>query len=129
MCSTASKLNENELEQVGDVLGMSCLIVNDFKRRRVSNYAFDWNVSMDQRGDSGISLQYAHSRLNNLKLNCGIDCDRLEEFDLKTIDWSSIDQPETLDLAVRLSQYDEVLEFSNHNLEPFYILNHLFSLR
>jgi arginyl-tRNA synthetase len=117
------------LEEVADVLGITCLIANDFKRRRVSNYEFDWKTTMDQRGDSGISLQYAHSRLSNLKANSGLELGPLHEMDLQTIDWTSIEQEEALDLCVRISQLDEVLELSYAQFEPFYLLKHLFSLR
>lgn len=119
----ASKVSESELNQVCDVLGISCLIVNDFKRRRVSNYEFDWQQTMDQRGDSGISLQYAHSRLCNLKINAGIDLELNCE-----PHWNAIDRQEALGLAVLISQFDEVIELSYQHLEPFYLVKYLFQL-
>lgn len=50
-----------------DILGISCVIVNDLKQRRQRDYEFSWDRALQVQGDSGIKLQYTHCRLYSLK--------------------------------------------------------------
>lgn len=65
------KINEENLESVADVLGMSGLLVYDMTHRRVADYKFDWNRALSLVGDTGSALQYSHARLCRFAVN---DC-------------------------------------------------------
>ena len=49
---------------MGDILGVSAIIVQDLANRRVKEYRFNWNKALKLTGNTGISLQYTHSRLS-----------------------------------------------------------------
>jgi arginyl-tRNA synthetase len=52
--------------EVADQLAISAVIINDFKQKRTKGYDFSWEAALKATGDSGIKLQYTHSRLNSL---------------------------------------------------------------
>ena len=51
------------LTETAEVVGMSAVIVQDLKSRRVKNYEFDWDRILKPEGDTGPFLQYTHARL------------------------------------------------------------------
>ncbi|MBN3276741.1 SYRM protein, partial [Polyodon spathula] len=55
-----------DLEDPGDTaekVGVSALIVQDFKGPLLSDYKFDWDRVLQSQGDTGVFLQYTHARL------------------------------------------------------------------
>lgn len=63
----ATKLDDCEdMERVADTLGVSAIIIQDLKQRRLTNYKFDWEKMLKFTGDTGIFLQYTHARLCRL---------------------------------------------------------------
>ena len=60
---TATKLVERDVSRVADTLGVSAIIVQDLKQRRLTNYKFDWAKMLQFSGDTGVFLQYTHARL------------------------------------------------------------------
>ncbi|GIY90823.1 probable arginine--tRNA ligase, mitochondrial [Caerostris darwini] len=118
--SPNTKVTEN-LEQVAGVLGASSLIVNDFSMRRKRDYPFNWDKILNMKSNSGITLQYCHARLNNLKENCGIDLSPGCEF-------SYLSEPEALSLIHHLAKFEEAVYFAYTELEPCILVHYLFSL-
>ncbi|XP_041109649.1 probable arginine--tRNA ligase, mitochondrial isoform X2 [Polyodon spathula] len=63
-----------DLEDPGDTaekVGVSALIVQDFKGPLLSDYKFDWDRVLQSQGDTGVFLQYTHARLCSLARLCG----------------------------------------------------------
>ena len=60
---TATKIPVESFRATADVLAISGILVNDMRRKRTANYAFDWEQVLRQKGETGIALQYAHARL------------------------------------------------------------------
>ncbi|GIY04063.1 hypothetical protein CEXT_485221 [Caerostris extrusa] len=118
--SPNTKVTEN-LEQIAGVLGASSLIVNDFSMRRKRDYPFNWDKILNMKSNSGITLQYCHARLNNLKENCGIDLSMGCEF-------SYLSEPEALSLIHHLAKFEEAAYFAYTELEPCVLVHYLFSL-
>ena len=50
-------------EQTADTLGISAVMVQDMKGKRINNYNFDMDRMTSFEGDTGPYLQYAHARL------------------------------------------------------------------
>ncbi|RZC38076.1 arginine--tRNA ligase, mitochondrial, partial [Asbolus verrucosus] len=94
---------------VSDILGVSCVIVNDLKQRRQKDYEFSWDKVLQVQGDSGIKLQYTHCRLYNLERNSGaVLSDKVVP--------ELINQPEATNLVRELARFHEVLYRANeHN--------------
>eukprot|EP00039_Didymoeca_costata_P002460 m.60362 g.60362 ORF g.60362 m.60362 type:complete len:220 (-) comp11313_c0_seq4:2116-2775(-) len=49
------------------VLGLSAIVVQDLKSRRIKNYKFDWDQILQAEGDTGPFLQYTHARLCSIE--------------------------------------------------------------
>uniref|UniRef100_A0A8C7KSC4 Probable arginine--tRNA ligase, mitochondrial n=1 Tax=Oncorhynchus kisutch TaxID=8019 RepID=A0A8C7KSC4_ONCKI len=53
-------------EDTAEKVGISALIVQDFKGPLGSDYKFDWDRILQAQGDTGVFLQYTHARLCSL---------------------------------------------------------------
>lgn len=125
MLLTDTKINENEYDRVADILGVSALIVHDLANRRVREYQFDWGKALKLNGNTGISLQYTHARLCNLRKNCGIELDT----NIGQLDSSSIDTNSGRYLVNLLCMFEEVIDQAQQQLEPSIVVNYLFELK
>ncbi|CAH1112645.1 unnamed protein product [Psylliodes chrysocephalus] len=116
--TTKTSINDDE---TSDILGISCVIINDLKRRRQKDYDFDWNKILQVQGDTGVKLQYAHCRLYNLEKNAGImaanKCQPLLLF-----------EPEAVNLMKEMAKFHDVLYTANEQLEAFVLVKYLFDL-
>ncbi|XP_054718018.1 probable arginine--tRNA ligase, mitochondrial isoform X2 [Uloborus diversus] len=119
--SSNTKVSDN-MDEVADVLGISSLIINDFRTRRRKESEFSWERTLNMKADSGNSLQYCHARLNSIKENCGVelctDCELL-----------SLVEPEAISLIEHLAKFEEVIYNTYTELEPCILVQYLFSLR
>ena len=48
---------------MAEKLAVCGIVVQDLKRSRLSNYAFNWSEVLNFDGDTGVFLQYTHARL------------------------------------------------------------------
>ncbi|CAG9862201.1 unnamed protein product [Phyllotreta striolata] len=116
--TTKTPLND---ERTADILGVSCVIVNDLKRRRQKDYDFDWDKVLQVQGDTGIKLQYAHCRLRNLELNCGAaPASRCQP--------ALLLEPEALLLIKEMAKFHDVLYVASEQLEAYVLVKYLFDL-
>ncbi|XP_076023957.1 putative arginine--tRNA ligase, mitochondrial [Genypterus blacodes] len=113
-----------EMENPGDTaetVGISALIVQDFKGPLHSDYKFDWDRMLQAQGDTGVFLQYTHARLCSLiRRNGGI-----EE---SPVDSSLLLEQTSVTILQHLLRYDEVLYQSAQDLQPKHLVNFLMKL-
>uniref|UniRef100_A0A8C7LP39 Probable arginine--tRNA ligase, mitochondrial n=1 Tax=Oncorhynchus mykiss TaxID=8022 RepID=A0A8C7LP39_ONCMY len=89
-------------EDTAEKVGISALIVQDFKGPLGSDYKFDWDRILQAQGDTGVFLQYTHhSSFHKLQ-------DKLNNIE---------------------RHYDEVLYQSVQDLQPKHLVNFLMTLR
>jgi len=119
--SKTTRVAGEEAQNAASVLGISALIINDFKHRRVKDYKFSWENALAPNGDTGVRLQYLHARLNSLLL--GSEVDALEDSNT-----DHLVEQEALDLVYHIGLWDEALHASYESLEPALIVKYLFSL-
>uniref|UniRef100_A0A8C9ZJ87 Probable arginine--tRNA ligase, mitochondrial n=1 Tax=Sander lucioperca TaxID=283035 RepID=A0A8C9ZJ87_SANLU len=101
-------------EDTAEKVGISALIVQDFKGPLLSDYTFDWDRMLQAQGDTGVFLQYTHARLcrsvllkiTKLYLAGGVSIFALCD----------------------LYSYDEVLYQSAQDLQPKHLVNFLLKL-
>uniref|UniRef100_A0A672N660 Probable arginine--tRNA ligase, mitochondrial n=1 Tax=Sinocyclocheilus grahami TaxID=75366 RepID=A0A672N660_SINGR len=62
--STSKELEDPE--QTAERVGISALIIQDFRGPLMSDYKFDWDKVLQAHGDTGVFLQYTHARLCSL---------------------------------------------------------------
>ncbi|CAL8314777.1 unnamed protein product [Lota lota] len=113
-----------EMDDPGDTaekVGMSALIVQDFKGPLESDYKFDWDRMLQAQGDTGVFLQYTHARLQSLiRTNSTIAA--------KEIDSSLLLENRSIAILQHLLRFDEVLYQSNQDLQPRHLVNFLTKL-
>ena len=122
--ASTTKVTEN-LPEVAEILGISAVFINDMKEKKTKNYEFSWDSALQNSGNSGIKLQYSHSRLCNLlEVNSHIEIPQ----DLSLIDFELLYEPEAIKLVLTLAQFDENLASSYNHLEPSILVKYLFLL-
>ncbi|KAM6991822.1 putative arginine--tRNA ligase, mitochondrial [Tautogolabrus adspersus] len=118
--STTTKELENP-EDTAEKVGISALIVQDFKGPLLSDYTFDWERMLQAQGDTGVFLQYTHARLCSL-------IQRNEGAQAAIFDPSLLLEQTSISIVQHLLRYDEVLLQSVQDLQPKHLVNFLLKL-
>nr|XP_060608990.1 probable arginine--tRNA ligase, mitochondrial isoform X1 [Anolis sagrei ordinatus] len=112
---------DNPLETAENI-GLAALIIQDFKGLLSSDYQFSWDRVLQNRGDTGVFLQYTHARLCSLEEMCGT------VNQVSHINMAGLQDPPALSLIQHLLRYDEILYQSSQDLQPKHIVNYLLKL-
>ncbi|KAG7331887.1 hypothetical protein KOW79_005856 [Hemibagrus wyckioides] len=108
-------------EQTADQIGISALIIQDFKGPLMADYVFDWERVLQAQGDTGVFLQYTHARLCSLLRTHGDET-------LTHLDASHLQDQRSVSVLQHLLRYDEVLLQSALELQPRYLVSYLLML-
>ncbi|KAJ0026678.1 hypothetical protein NQD34_017678 [Periophthalmus magnuspinnatus] len=108
-------------EDTAEKVGLSALIVQDFKGPLQSDYSFDWDRILQAQGDTGVFLQYTHARLCSL-------LQKNNELETAHFYPSLLDEPSAISVVQHLLRYDEVLCQSSQDLQPKHLVNFLLKL-
>uniref|UniRef100_A0A8C9ZIK4 Probable arginine--tRNA ligase, mitochondrial n=1 Tax=Sander lucioperca TaxID=283035 RepID=A0A8C9ZIK4_SANLU len=108
-------------EDTAEKVGISALIVQDFKGPLLSDYTFDWDRMLQAQGDTGVFLQYTHARLCSL-------IRRNESAKAAIFDPSLLFDKTSITILQHLLRYDEVLYQSAQDLQPKHLVNFLLKL-
>ncbi|XP_012277166.1 probable arginine--tRNA ligase, mitochondrial [Orussus abietinus] len=119
--SPTTKVNVDVSNHTSDILGISAVIVNDFKQRRQKDYQFDWDTALDVKGDTGVKMQYVHCRLSNLEKNCNVKL-------VHECDPTLLMEPVVDEVALVLGKFEESVFKSYQTLEPCILTIYLFAL-
>ncbi len=118
------ELSETERRQISEVVGLGGIKYADLKHNRDSDYMFDWDKMLANRGDTATYMQYAYARV------CGIfrkgQIDRIALRDQQA-SLSLVDASERA-LALQINRYSEILESVAIEARPNYLTNYLFEL-
>ncbi|AJP39191.1 AHL_G0024330.mRNA.1.CDS.1 [Saccharomyces cerevisiae] len=111
-------------QRVADLIGVSAIIIQDMKSKRINNYEFNWNRMLSFEGDTGPYLQYTHSRLRSLeRTSSDFTTDMLIH-----ADFSNLNEPQLVELVRLLAQYPDVLRRAFETQEPATIVTYLFKV-
>ncbi|XP_029352172.1 putative arginine--tRNA ligase, mitochondrial [Echeneis naucrates] len=108
-------------EDTAEKVGISALIVQDFKGPLQSDYKFDWDRILQTQGDTGVFLQYTHARLSSLMR-------RNEAVDGAAVEPALLLEQTGITILQHLLRYDEVLYQSAQDLQPKHLVNFLLKL-
>ncbi|KAG0438654.1 Arginine--tRNA ligase [Dictyocoela muelleri] len=117
--------NSEKYEQIEDKeatieeLALSAIIIQDFKAKRIKNYAFDMKRNTNTEGETGPHLQYTHCRLQSI-FNKNLDVVPEIHLDCYT--------EENLELFFYLMRYPMVVEECLESFEPSKMVTYLFKL-
>ncbi|KAF1941374.1 arginyl-tRNA synthetase [Clathrospora elynae] len=128
------KGNQNKYEQVkdpvqtADTLGISAVMVQDMKGKRINNYNFDMDRMTSFEGDTGPYLQYAHARLCSIYRKA-VDTDpSLAELDLTSADLTLLQEPHAIELVRQLASWPDTFLNTLKTQEPTTVLTYLFKM-
>ena len=118
------ELSEDRRQEIANIIGLGGIKYADLKHNRDSDYMFDWDKMLANRGDTATYMQYAYARV------CGIF--RKGEIDRVTLreNQSALklqDETERA-LALQINRYSETLESVAIEARPNYLTNYLFEL-
>uniref|UniRef100_A0A087YKS0 Probable arginine--tRNA ligase, mitochondrial n=2 Tax=Poecilia formosa TaxID=48698 RepID=A0A087YKS0_POEFO len=108
-------------DDTAEKVGISALIVQDFKGPLQSDYKFDWDLMLQAQGDTGVFLQYTHARLCSLM-------QRNEGMEAAAFNPSCLCERTGVDILQHLLRYDEVLYQSDQDLQPKHLVSFLLKL-
>lgn len=108
-------------EDTAEKVGISALIVQDFKGPLQADYSFDWDRILQAQGDTGVFLQYTHARLCSL-------LQKNEDLETAHFDASLLTEPSAISIVQHLLHYDEVLHQCSQDLQPKHLVNFLLKL-
>ncbi|KAL3284402.1 hypothetical protein HHI36_018563 [Cryptolaemus montrouzieri] len=116
--TTKVKIDDSE---TSDILGVSCVIINDLKQRRQRDYDFNWEKVLQVQGDTGIKLQYVHCRLHSLEENCGV---KLPPQLVPEV----LVEPEVTNLIKSVAKFQDILYRTEEQFEACILVTYLFHL-
>ncbi|KAJ8967832.1 hypothetical protein NQ317_005866 [Molorchus minor] len=85
-----------------DILGVSCVIINDLKQRRQKDYEFDWDRVLQKKNSGAVAARECIPEI--------------------------LEHPEVLFLVKELAKFHDVLYRANEQLEAHILVNYLFHL-
>ncbi|KAF5273696.1 hypothetical protein FQA39_LY07386 [Lamprigera yunnana] len=107
--------------EISNVLGVSCVIINDLKQRRQKDYQFSWDKALQVQGDSGIKLQYTHCRLCSLEERSGA-------IPVQECKPKLLEESEVTVLVRELARFPDVILASQVQMEACVLVTYLFHL-
>jgi arginyl-tRNA synthetase len=110
-------------EEVSETLGITAIMVQDMKGKRVNGYTFSLDDMTSFEGDTGPYLQYAHARLCSIQRKAGIDMSKLA-----SADFSLLTEPQAVKLVRTLSQWPDQVLNTLKTKEPTTVLTYLFKM-
>ncbi|KAI8059871.1 arginyl-tRNA synthetase [Gongronella butleri] len=114
--------NSESIDAIADKLGVSAILIQDMKSKRLKNYIFSWDRMTDAKGDTGVFLQYAHAR------TCGIERKAGIPVTVEGQHWDLLAESSAFELVQVISYFPDIVQQSFDALEPCTIVNYLFKL-
>lgn len=114
---------EEEVEKTAEAVGYGAVKYADLKNNRLTNYTFNYDQMLNDKGNTAVYLLYAHARICSIIRKSGKD---IEE--LKKTGMIILDQAEERALGLHLLQFSEVVEEALLNLLPNVLCEYLYNL-
>ncbi|KAI5662732.1 hypothetical protein M9H77_22055 [Catharanthus roseus] len=114
---------EEELEQTAEAVGYGAVKYADLKNNRLTNYTFNFDQMLNDKGNTAVYLLYAHARICSIIRKSGKE---IEE--LKRVGTVALEHPDERVLGLHLLQFPEVVEEACTNLLPNVLCEYLYNL-
>ncbi|KAK2989606.1 hypothetical protein RJ640_027380, partial [Escallonia rubra] len=112
-----------ELEQTAEAVGYGAVKYADLKNNRLTNYTFNFDQMLNDKGNTAVYLLYAHARICSIIRKSGKD---MEE--LKKTGKLELNHPDERVLGLHLLQFAEIVEDACTNLLPNVLCEYLYNL-
>ncbi|PPD73129.1 hypothetical protein GOBAR_DD29947 [Gossypium barbadense] len=113
---------EEEIESTADAVGYGAVKYADLKNNRLTNYTFNFDQMLNDKGNTAVYLLYAHARICSIIRRSGKDVEELKNGTLV------LEHKDERDLGLHLLQFAEVVEEACTNLLPNVVCDYLYNL-
>ena len=114
-------LDNAEIKLIARKVGIGAIKYADLSKTRTNDYIFDWNAMLSFEGNTSPYLQYAYTRIRSIFRKAGIEA---EGFSAPV----SIEQAQEKALALKLLQFNEVLDQVAADCYPHILCTYLYEL-
>ncbi|KAF3442957.1 hypothetical protein FNV43_RR16875 [Rhamnella rubrinervis] len=119
----AEEWTEEELEKTAEAVGYGAVKYADLKNNRLTNYTFDFDQMLNDKGNTAVYLLYAHARICSIIRKSGKDIEELKKTGEIVLDHAG-----ERELGLHLLQFSEVVEEACTNLLPNVLCEYLYNL-
>ena len=116
-----TELSEQEIKDIAQKVGIGAVKYADLSKTRTNDYIFDWDSMLSFEGNTAPYLQYAYTRICSIFRKAEIE---LEEFSANMF----IAEPQEKQLALKLLQFNEVVDQVATECYPHSLCNYLYEL-
>jgi arginyl-tRNA synthetase len=114
-------LPEADIKAIAQKVGIGAVKYADLSITRTNDYIFDWNAMLSFEGNTAPYLQYAYTRIRSIFRKASIDA--------KTISSALIiTEQQEKNLALKLLQFDEVIDQVAADCYPHTLCSYLYEL-
>ncbi|KAF6134200.1 hypothetical protein GIB67_032890 [Kingdonia uniflora] len=112
-----------ELEQTAAAVGYGAVKYADLKNNRLTNYTFNFDQMLSDKGNTAVYLLYAHARICSIIRKSGKDIEELKKTGIIVLDHA-----DERVLGLHLLQFAEIVEDACTNLLPNTLCEYLYNL-
>ncbi|XP_010937859.1 arginine--tRNA ligase, cytoplasmic isoform X1 [Elaeis guineensis] len=114
---------DEELEKTAEAIGYGAVKYADLKNNRLTNYTFNFDQMLNDKGNTAVYLLYAHARICSIIRKSGKDVE-----ELKKMGNIVLGEPDERILGLHLIKFAEVVEEACTNLLPNVLCEYLYNL-
>ncbi|XP_017219157.1 arginine--tRNA ligase, chloroplastic/mitochondrial isoform X2 [Daucus carota subsp. sativus] len=114
---------KEELEQTAEAVGYGAVKYADLKNNRLTNYTFNFDQMLNDKGNTAVYLLYAHARICSIIRKSGKDMEELKKVGKIEL----IEDAERV-LGLHLLQFAEIVEEACIKLLPNVLCEYLYGL-
>ncbi|XP_074273742.1 arginine--tRNA ligase, chloroplastic/mitochondrial-like isoform X2 [Silene latifolia] len=119
----AAEWTEDELEQTAEAVGYGAVKYADLKNNRLTNYTFNFDQMLSDKGNTAVYLLYAHARICSIIKKSGKDIEELKKSGELVLAHS-----DERALGVHLLKFSEIVEDACSSLLPNVLCEYLYNL-
>ena len=119
-----TEMDDATLETYAAVIGYSAVKYADLKANRISNYIFNYDRMLDEKGNTAVYLLYAGARIASIVRNSGVDMNALLASGARIV----LVEPAEFKLGKELLRFQEIIELMLSTLQPNFICEYLYEL-
>jgi arginyl-tRNA synthetase len=121
MAEKIADFSVEERSEIARKVGIGAVKYADLSKNRTSDYIFSWDSMLSFEGATAPYLQYAYTRIQSIFRKSGVDLNKQTQAII-------IAEPQEKALAVKLLQFEEVLDAVISECTPNLLCNYLYEL-
>ena len=121
---TQSKESLEDLNRVGDVVGIGAVKYADLCQNRTSDYVFNWEKMMAMEGNTATYMQYAYARNRSIFRKGEFNPDNYRNASIPVL----FDTAEERGLALQLFRFEEAITLALVDYKPSLITSYLWDV-